>query len=442
MKKHPNYLFFALAIISVSILLAISCKKDGNNNIISTSVPEVTTAATSNITTTTAVSGGTVVSDSGSAVTARGVCWGTSQNPTIAVNKTTDSTGLGSFTSNLTGLTASTTYYIRAYATNAKGTSYGNELSFLTKSVSIFAVQTTGIGIINATSAVGGGYVTADSGVAVTARGICWSVTANPTITDSHTTDGTGTGTFSSTITDLTDNTQYHIRAYAKDSMNTVYGNEVVFNTLNPLGIPCPGLETITIHHLAGAVAPVSKTVTYGTITNIPGEPTKCWITSNLGADHQATALNDHSEASAGWYWQFNRKQGYKHDGTTRTPNMPWNGSIIENFNWLPANDPCALELGNGWRLPTNSEWLNVFWVNGGNWMDWTGSWNTGLKLHAAGCLDYSNGSLRGLGSNGYYWSYAQPNTTLAWSLHFDSGSNGVYTYNKSYGFSVRCIRN
>ncbi|MEI6437009.1 MAG: hypothetical protein WCP32_19460, partial [Bacteroidota bacterium] len=68
--------------------------------------------------------------------------------------------------------------------------------------------------------------------------------------------------------------------------------------------------SSITINHGTGAVAPVTKTVTYGTVTNIPGETSKCWITSNLGADHQATAVNDATEASAGWYWQFNLRQG------------------------------------------------------------------------------------------------------------------------------------
>jgi hypothetical protein len=77
----------------------------------------------------------------------------------------------------------------------------------------------------------------------------------------------------------------------------------------------CPGFtcgDTIFVNHVAGSVAPVSKIVTYGTVTNIPGETAKCWITQNLGASQQATAVNDATEASAGWYWQFNRKQGYK----------------------------------------------------------------------------------------------------------------------------------
>jgi hypothetical protein len=117
---------------------------------------------------------------------------------------------------------------------------------------------------------------------------------------------------------------------------------------------------SITINHVAGVVAPVTKTVTYGTVTNIPGEPTKCWITSNLGADHQATAVNDATEPSAGWYWQFNLKQGYKHDGTTRTPNTAWITNISESSDWTSMNDPCVLELGNGWRIPTYTEWTNV----------------------------------------------------------------------------------
>ncbi len=117
--------------------------------------------------------------------------------------------------------------------------------------------------------------------------------------------------------------------------------------------------SSVTVNHIAGEIAPVDKTVTYGTVTNIPGEPTKCWITSNLGSDHQATAKNDATEASAGWYWQFNRKQGYKHDGTSVTP--AWTTTNInENSDWIAENDPCAIELGNDWRIPTSSEWQNV----------------------------------------------------------------------------------
>ena len=95
-------------------------------------LPTVTTTNVSNITQTTATSGGNVTSDGGANVTARGVCWSTSQNPTINDNKTSDGSGTGSFTSNLINLNANTTYYVRAYATNEKGTSYGEQKSFTT----------------------------------------------------------------------------------------------------------------------------------------------------------------------------------------------------------------------------------------------------------------------------------------------------------------------
>jgi uncharacterized protein (TIGR02145 family) len=94
------------------------------------------TTAASAIAGTTATSGGDITSDGGSEVTARGIVWGTTPDPTIALTtKTTDGTGTGVFTSSLTGLTAATLYYVRSYATNAIGTSYGAEISFTTLDV-------------------------------------------------------------------------------------------------------------------------------------------------------------------------------------------------------------------------------------------------------------------------------------------------------------------
>ena len=195
----------------------------------------------------------------------------------------------------------------------------------------------------------------------------------------------------------------------------------------------------ITVHHVAGAIAPVAKSVTYGTYTNIPGELSKCWITSNLGADHQAISVDDATEASAGWYWQFNRKQGYKNDGTTRTPNTVWISSISENSDWVVANDPCTIELGGTWRVPTYAEWANVDAT--GNWTTWNGPWSSWLKLHAAGFLDNSNGSQYNCGLNGHYWSCTQVDAAMGWVQLFTSGISLMFSNNKAYGFSVRCIR-
>lgn len=96
-------------------------------------IPIITTSSISDTTATTATCGGNISSDAGSLVTSKGVCWSTTSGPTVALGtKTTDGTGTGSFSSNITGLSANTTYYVRAYATNANGTAYGNEVSFRT----------------------------------------------------------------------------------------------------------------------------------------------------------------------------------------------------------------------------------------------------------------------------------------------------------------------
>jgi hypothetical protein len=94
--------------------------------------PTVTTTAVTAITAATATSGGTVTSDGGAAVTARGVCWGTSANPTLTDSFTVDGTGTGGFTSSITGLLPETPYHLRAYATNEAGTGYGDDLTFTT----------------------------------------------------------------------------------------------------------------------------------------------------------------------------------------------------------------------------------------------------------------------------------------------------------------------
>jgi hypothetical protein len=195
----------------------------------------------------------------------------------------------------------------------------------------------------------------------------------------------------------------------------------------------------LTVNHLAtSGVAPVDKTVAYGTISNIPGETSKCWITRNLGASQQATTGYDGTEASAGWYWQFNRKQGYKHDGTNRTPNTTWISNISENSDWVTANDPCAIELGAGWRIPTNSEWTNV--DAAGNWTTYAGPYNSNLKIHCAGEIT-SSGSLIYRGALGGYSSSTQFSDIGGFFLYFNSVQSIINWDYKATGFSLRCLR-
>jgi len=114
------------------VLLILGCNKKDNSAGPDVKVPVVTTAEVSAIAQTTAQCGGTVTSDGGATVTARGVCWSTNQTPTVSDTKTTDGTGAGTFTSSITGLTKGTTYYVRAYATNSAGTGYGSAMSLTT----------------------------------------------------------------------------------------------------------------------------------------------------------------------------------------------------------------------------------------------------------------------------------------------------------------------
>ena len=193
--------------------------------------PVLITTALSNITSTTATTGGNITDTGAPTITARGVCWSTTVNPTTANNKTTDGTGVGVFTSSITGLSPAQTYHIRAYATNSITTSYGSDLTFTTLGTAP-TITTTTVNNVTTTTATSGGNVTAAGTSSVTARGVCWSTSTNPTIANSKTTDGTGTGAFTSSITGLIPNTTYHIRAYATSSVGTSYGSDLALTTI------------------------------------------------------------------------------------------------------------------------------------------------------------------------------------------------------------------
>ena len=215
---------------------------------------------------------------------------------------------------------------------------------------------------------------------------------------------------------------------------------EVPFGT-GSLGEPFPCGISVTLNHIAGLVAPVNKTITYGTVANIPGEPSKCWITQNLGASQQAAAVTDVTEVSAGWYWQFNRKQGYQVGGSGTIPawvNMDATG-INEISDWLIGNDPCRIELGAEWRVPTFSEWINV--DNAGGWGNWNDSWNSGLKLHGAGYIYMAYGIVYLRGAEGRFWSTTEYTYSSGYYLGTNSSTCGLTQYYKSNGLNLRCLR-
>lgn len=237
----------------------------------------LTTNNVTNVTATTATCGGEITDDGGFNITARGVCWSTSQDPTIADAHTSDGTGTGSFTSSLTSLSYNTTYYVRAYATNSKGTSYGDEKVFTTSKLAP-TVTTAEATSVTTNSAVTGGNVTSDGGASVTARGVCWSTSQNPTISGNHTTDGNGTGEFTSSLTGLEENTTYYVRAYATNSEGTSYGSQKSFTTSQNTSLP-----SVTTYQVSDVTA---TTATCGGYVVSDGGATVtsrgvCWSTSH-----------------------------------------------------------------------------------------------------------------------------------------------------------------
>jgi len=202
-------------------------------------IPVVTTNLVESVAVSTALGKGSIDNNGGSAITQHGVCWGTSSNPTISDDKTEEgATGvLGNFSSLMTGLSANTTYHVRAYATNENGTGYGADRTFSTFIVGTPIVTTLATINIQATSATGKGEIVESGQTTITQHGHCWDTSANPTTSDSgsgywgKTSNGVGSiGSFISFITDLTQGSTYYIRAYATNTQGTSYGNNDVIN--------------------------------------------------------------------------------------------------------------------------------------------------------------------------------------------------------------------
>ena len=609
------------------------------------SVPILSTTDVSTITSSTATSGGNITADGGATVTARGVCWGTLSNPTIANSKTNDGTGVGTFVSRLTGLTENTTYYLRAYATNCVGTSYGIEIIFKTfvnaspiifnpeliygtitdidgnvyKTITIgrqtwmaenlkttkyrngdtipnvtngarwgelvtgaycwysndaanitnygglynwyaiadsrniapigwhvptdadwstltdylggtsiaggklieagtshwyspnnSATNSTGFtalpggfrnyrdgafssvgtngnwwgstaldvpyawyrylffntpsiyrsiyykqfgfsvrcvkdtlavpilstmdaSSITLTTATGGGNITTDGGVTVTARGVCWGIASNPTIANSKTSDGTGIGSFTSNLTDLTENTTYYVRAYATNSFGTGYGNETTFKTLAGSG---PG----TVTDIDGNVY---NTVTIGAQT---------WMAENLKTTKYRNGdpisnVTDNAAWTAltkGAYCWYNNDQA----------NKAIYGGL---YNWYAVADSRNIAPA-GWHVASNAEWTTLTTYLGGEGVAGgklkeagTAHWNspnTGATNESGftafpGGQRYYYGEFLSIGLYGYWWASTVFSTNSAWHRFTGFSISYVYSYGNSdvFGFSVRCIR-
>ena len=222
-------------------------------------VPTVTTASAVNISPTSATVGGEVTNDGNGEVAERGVVYSTNPNPTVENNKVVCGSGKGAYTCNLSNLQESTTYYVRAYAVNEKGTAYGEETSFTTKAIVVPTVTTSSATNISYTSATVGGTVTEDGGAAVSECGVVYSTTPNPTTSNSKVVGGSGKGSFTCYLFNLQKVTTYYVRAYAVNQKGTAYGEEKSFTTK---AITVPVVTTSSATNISFTSATIDGTVT------------------------------------------------------------------------------------------------------------------------------------------------------------------------------------
>ena len=450
-------------------------------------------------TTTTAICYGRVVEDGGSAVTKRGMCWSKGPHPSIDDSHAESSGGTGEFQCELTGLEANTKYYVRAYATNGTGTGYGEELSFTKQNVTVPTVTTSQVSNITHTTAKGGGNVTSAGNGTVTERGICWGTSHNPTTSGSHAASGTGTGSYTVNMTNLSPNTKYYVRAYAKNSAGTAYGSEVSFKTH-----PTPTAPTGAINGLFSVSASQRVYFSQGNLQYRAS--TNTWRFAEHQWDCIGDANSNISQSYSGWIDLFGwGTSGYNHGAVCY---QPWSTNTAYSHYYAYGNSNYNLfdqtgkadwgynAISNGgnsvntWRTLTHEQWVYVSntrntssgiryakaKVNNVNGVillpdDWNTSyytlnntnsgganysgntitanvWENNLESHGAVFLPAAgsrNGtSVSSVGSYCFYWSASYLDSYYAWSVYFGDSDLYIYTdinIGRYYGLSVRLVR-
>ena len=239
-----------------------------------------TTTPASSISTTSAVVAGNVTDEGMTQVSARGFVYGTSAGS--STYSVTTGSGAGTFTNTLTGLTSGTTYFVRSFATNVQGTAYGAETSFTTISTPTVSSTAT-VTSITGTTAVGGGTITSDGGATVISRGLVWGTSSGSSTYSIAA--GTGTGTFTTSISGLSIGTTYFVRAFATNSVGTSYGPEVSFATPNTATVASTITSTITS----------STAILGGVLSSTGGATTSIGImysTSSTFGTYNTTTIN------------------------------------------------------------------------------------------------------------------------------------------------------
>ena len=431
--------------------------------------PTVQTNAATAITATSATFGGNVTAAGNDPVTVRGFVWGTSSSNLS--NNVEVGSGTGSFTKEITGLTHSTTYYYKAYATNAAGTSYGQVKSFATTTITAPAVQTNAASSISMTGATLNGNVTADGGATVTVRGFVYGTSASDLSQNLQ--SGSGTGSFTKALTGLTRSTTYYYKAYATNSAGTAYGEVKQFTTLAYPGV-IGGVFTISsgiqVYFSQGNLQYRASTQTWQFAAN---------QYDIIGSDNQNI-----SSSYSGWIDLFGWGTGSNPTNSSTSNSSystftDWGNNAISNggnqgglwrtlryneWDYLLSSRPNAASLvgkatvngvtglvflPDNWTLPSGCSFTsgtsNAFTANTYTTSQWSVMESAGaVFLPAAGRRNGS--SVNSVGSGGDYWC-SNINSLYPLSDYYLSFSNsnlGTYWHQdgaRYFGYSVRLVR-
>ena len=303
-----------------------------------TTIPTITTAPVSNITANSALSGGQPQKDGGSPIIQKGVCWSLAQNPTIDLfTKTDNGTGNSNFISNLTNLESGKLYYVRAYLKNQSGKiGYGQETSFTTQ-IGQPTVNTTSVSEITTSSAKSGGTIASDGGATITSKGVVWSTNSSPTVSLSNkTNDGNGTGSFTSSISNLLPNTKYYFRAYAINSSGkTGYGQEYNFTTVTGQ----PIVNTVNVSEVTPSSAKSGGSISSDGGANI-GLKGVVWSTSPSPNSDLATRTTDGTGTASFISTLVNLQPNTKYYFRAYAINSSGQTGYGQEYNFTTGNNP------------------------------------------------------------------------------------------------------
>ena len=206
-----------------------------SKSFITLTLPEVKTGEITDIQLTSAVLNGEAIFNGNDTTTEYGFCWGEEADLTIekSQNMKVEVAEDSTFTYRLSNLQDETKYYVRAYAKNKIGLVYGEVKEFTTQSTVVPTIETSVVTQITYTTATVGGNVISNGGADVIERGVCYSTSSNPTISNNVLKSGEGLGSFNIELKNLQDGTKYYVRAYAKNKKGVSYGEIVEFETLS-----------------------------------------------------------------------------------------------------------------------------------------------------------------------------------------------------------------